>query len=232
LPVVAESQGIYRPVGISDFYKTTADVRIDRFGDVDDTARVEDPNKPGFLICGCPVEFRNIIDTAAQVSFLNLDGSADPLHSAFFGVIGSSDTETWRVDAGTANIIADVDTGVKIQLGNWYGIETDLDASSGALHATITDKTLGTTLYDNTIFLTDYGNYQPCVDGVFNTEAYLDSEESLLFGTDPTKNTPALVMFDNIDTISRHSNNHHGYASQDHGHDNAQWPNTIICNNG
>src|SRR4051812_5470731 len=55
LPAAAGLQGIYRPIETANSYATHADVRIDQFGDYDPTGAVEDPNKPGFLLCGCPV---------------------------------------------------------------------------------------------------------------------------------------------------------------------------------
>ena len=216
LPAVAESQGIFRPAATSDFYKTSADVRIDQFSDVDPTGLVEDPNNPGFLLCGCAIATKNVADTAMQVGFINFDGTTDPIHEPLVGVIASSDTRTWHLDALTSNILAEVDSGIPIQQGKWYGVETDFDAPTGALHATITDKTLGTTLYDNTILLSNYGNYDPSVDGVFNTEAYLEGELGLLFGSDPNLNTPHLAVIDNIDTISQQQG--HGYGLV-YGHD-------------
>ena len=59
LPAIADSQGIYRPIESSNFYRTQADVRVDQFSDVDPSGAVEDPNNPGFLLCGCPVGFEN-----------------------------------------------------------------------------------------------------------------------------------------------------------------------------
>ena len=66
LPAVAAAQGIFRPIDPTDHYATHADVRIDQFGDVDPTGAVEDPNNPGFLLCGCPVGTENILDWAGD----------------------------------------------------------------------------------------------------------------------------------------------------------------------
>ena len=106
--------------------------------------------------------------------------------------------------------------------GKWYGVEVDLNAKTGALHGVITDATLGTTLADKMVFLTDptYGAYDPKVDGVFDTESYMDSELTLVFGSDPNLNKPGLAVFDNIDTTNRHSGYGDGY---DHGSNAKLW---------
>ena len=75
LPGIADSQGIYRPIEPSDFYMTRADVRVDQFSDIDPAAAVEDPDNPGFLLCGCPVGVENLLDWPMQVAFAFLDGS-------------------------------------------------------------------------------------------------------------------------------------------------------------
>ena len=75
LPDVPYSQGIYRPIEPSDFYMTRVDVRIDQFSDIDPSVIVEDPDNPGFLLCGCPVGSENIVDWPMQVGFANIDGS-------------------------------------------------------------------------------------------------------------------------------------------------------------
>jgi len=87
----------------------------------------------------------------------------------------------------------------------------------------ITDATLGTTLADKMVFLTDpqYGAYDPKVDGVFDTESYMDGDLSLVFGSDPNLNKPGLAVFDNIDTINQHPGNAYG---SDHYHGgNSRW---------
>jgi hypothetical protein len=76
-PAIADSQGVYRLIDSANFYKTQADVRIDRLSDIDRSVIVEDPNNPGFLLCGCPVGTENIADWAMQVTFAFLDGNTD-----------------------------------------------------------------------------------------------------------------------------------------------------------
>jgi hypothetical protein len=101
LPAVADSQGIYRPIEASNFYATRADVRIDQFGEIDPAVAAEDPNNPGFLLCGCPVGTENLLDWPMQISFAYLDGATDLGHSPAAGVLASSQTHTWHLFAGT-----------------------------------------------------------------------------------------------------------------------------------
>jgi hypothetical protein len=224
LPAVAFAQGIFRPIDPTNDYATHADVRIDQFGDTDPTGAVEDPNNPGFLLCGCPDGTENILDWAGEVGFLNVAANpTNPAESPGFGITASSDTHTWHLWAVTNNVIADIDLGLKPVEGKWYGVEVDLNAKTGALHGEITDATLGTTLADKMVFLTDpqYGAYDPKVDGVFDTESYMDGDLSLVFGSDPNLNKPGLAVFDNIDTINQHPGNAYG---SDHYHGgNSRW---------
>jgi hypothetical protein len=222
LPNVALSQGIYRPIDPSDFYMTRADVRVDQFSDIDPAVAVEDPNNPGFLLCGCPVGTENLLDWPMQVSFVNLDGSTDPAHTPSAGIAASAQTHTWHLLAATLNVVADIDLGIHVEEGNRYGIETEFDATRGVLHGLVTDIATGATLSDKMIFLHDpkYGNYDPAVDGVFNAEAYIDGEVSLSESSDPTLTRPGLAVIDNIDS----SNYRAAYAyGQGHGQSSSSW---------
>src|SRR5262249_51155866 len=134
LPAIADSQGIYRPIEPADFYKTQVDVRIDQFSDVDRSVLVEDPNNPGFLLCGCPVGTESIDDWPMQVSFALLDNKTDPSLLPSAGLVVSSDTHTWHLFSLTQDILADVDLGVEVDEGKWYRAETDFDAANGILH--------------------------------------------------------------------------------------------------
>lgn len=239
LPDVALSQGIYRPIETSDFYMTRADVRVDQFSDVDPSGAVEDPNNPGFLLCGCPVGFENALDWPMQVSFVFLDGSTtDPAHAATAGILASAETHTWHLFAGTADIVANIDLGVQVEEGKWYGVETDFDATNGILHGLITDKATGAILSDTMAFLTDPryafagGTYDPSVDGVFNAEAYIDGELSLLLGHDQNLSKPGLAVIDNIDSASRHPGTAYGCGDgHDHG-GNIKWLDSISSHHG
>jgi len=222
LPGIADSQGIYRPIESSGFYKTQADVRIDQFGDTDPSGAAEDPNNPGFLVCGCPVQSVNLLDWPMQVSFAFLDGVTDPTHSPAVGVAASTQTHTWHLFAFTVNIAADFDLGIPVEEGKWYGVETDFDATTSALHGVVTDAS-GQTLADKMVFLhdpqyalTSNNTYDPNVDGVFNAEAYIDSELTLVVGTDPDLNKPGLGVIDNIDTFNLPPGNAYAYG---HDHD-------------
>jgi hypothetical protein len=131
----------------------------------------------------------------------------------------------------TANVVADIDLGVQVEEGKWYGVETDLDTTSGILHGVITDKATGAVLSDTMAFLHDpkYGNYDPSVDGLFNAEAYYDSEVSLFHTTDPSLTRPGLAVIDNIDSFNEQAGVFgHG---PDHG-SNTKWLDSISCDHG
>ena len=200
LPNVALSQGIYRPIEPSDFYMTRADVRVDQFSDIDPAVAVEDPNNPGFLLCGCPVGFESALDWPMGVTFAYIDGSIDPADAPAAGLLASAETHTWHLFSGTANVVVNIDLGVQVEEGKWYSVETDFNASNGALHGQVIDATTGLTLADKMVFVTDPkyafagGTYDPSVDGVFNTEAYNDGEVSLSHTSDPDLNKPGLAV--------------------------------------
>ena len=238
LPNVALSQGIYRPIEPSDFYMTRADVRVDQFSDIDPAVAVEDPNNPGFLLCGCPVGFESALDWPMGVTFAFLDGSIDPADAPAAGLVASAETHTWHLFAGTAHVVVNIDLGVQVEEGKWYSVETDFNASNGALHGEVIDATTGLTLADKMVFVTDPkyafagGTYDPSVDGVFNTEAYNDGEVSLSHTSDPTLTRPGLGVIDNIDSLNQHLGDAFGCGS---GHDHAannNWLDSIWPDHG
>jgi len=238
LPNVALSQGIYRPIEPSDFYMTRADVRVDQFSDFDTAVAVEDPNNPGFLLCGCPVGFESALDWPMGVTFAFLDGSIDPADAPAAGLIASAETHTWHLFAGTANVVANIDLGVQVEEGKWYSVETDFNASNGALHGEVIDATTGLTLVDKLVFVSDPkyafagGTYDPSVDGLFNTEAYNDGEVSLSHTSDPTLTRPGLAVIDNIDSFNQHPGDAFACGSiDDHGGSN-KWLGSIWSNQG
>lgn len=225
LPAVADSQGIYRPIDPGDSYATSADVRIDQFGDVDPAVAMEDPNNPGFLFCGCPIGTENLLDFPTSVGLTYLDGgTGDPSHQPGFGILASSQTHTWHLFFGTANVLADIDLGLGVQVGKWYGIETDFNATTGALHGLVTDAATGATLSNRSISVTDprYGAYNPNVDGVFNVELYIDGEITLAFSNNPALNKPGLAVIDNIDVAAGKQNHSYGFE-QDSGWNSRQF---------
>jgi hypothetical protein len=216
-PAIAGSQGIYRSIETSNYYKTQTDVRVDQFSDIDRSVIVEDPNNPGFLLCGCPIGGENLVDWPMQIGFAKLEGSIDPADAPGVGIIVSGETQTWHLFALTQNIVADLDLGVHVDEGKWYRAETDFDATHGVLHGVVTDITSGAILADKMVFLHDprYGNYDPDVDGVFNAEAYIDGEHSLLDSNDPSLTRPNLAVIDNIDSLN--SSTYAYGPGQDHG---------------
>jgi len=230
-PALAFSQGIYRSIESTNVYKTQADVRVDQFSDTDPSVIAEDPNNPGFLLCGCPLGAANLVDWPMQVAFADVKGNTtDPSDAPAAGLVVSGQTHTWHLFALTQNIVADLDLGVYVKEGQWYRAETDFNAIDGTLHGVVTDIASGAMLADKMIFLRDpkYGNYDPKVDGVFNSEAYLDGEHSLVPLTDPSLTRPNLAVIDNIDSLS------HGtlYAyGQGHGQGGNSWDG-ILCEHG
>ena len=216
LPSVSDDQGIYRPIDSSDFYKTSADVRVDQFGDTDPSVIVPDPNNPGFLLCGCPIGAENAVDWPMEIgwNFLSADTTIFA-ETPGAGIVASSDNHEWNLLFITTNVVAVVDMGVPVEPGKWYGVETDFDAYKGVLHGLLTDKTTGRTLADMTIKVADYGKYDPSVDGVFNTEAFFSGEGSLVHSSDPTLNRPNLAVIDNINSFKQNPGNAYGY-----GHNN------------
>ena len=70
---IAQSKGIYRAIGFSNFYSTNVDVRIDRFSDFD-------PN-PDLAQCGCPPGTEIGLDWAIQIGFSQLQGTTDPSYT-------------------------------------------------------------------------------------------------------------------------------------------------------
>ena len=215
LPSVDVNQGIYRPIEDTTFYKTSVDVRVDQFGDVDHSVIVPDPNNPGFLECGCPIGAENLVDWPIEAGFNLLTPDAPNFtETPAFGMIASSDDQHWHLAFLTTNIVKDIDMG-PVELGKWYGVETDFDANSGVLHGLLTDKASGMTLADITANVKDFGAYDPKVDGVFNTEAFFSGEVSLINSQDPTLNHPNLAVIDNINSFKQNQGKAYGY-----GHDN------------
>jgi hypothetical protein len=204
LPSVDVDQGIYREIADTTFYKTSADVRVDQLGDVDPSVNVEDPNNPGFLLCGCPVGTENINDWPMAVGWnLLTEESPNFTETSTGAVLASADDQQWHLTFITANVIADAPMGVPVTLGQWVGVETDFDATTGILHGLLTDKASGMTLADLTINVANFGPYDPKVDGVFNTESFTNAEISLINSKDPSLTQPSLAVIDNIDLGSQ-----------------------------
>jgi hypothetical protein len=205
LPFLGLSQGIYRSIEPSSFYSTSADVRVDQFSDFDPSVLVEDPNNPGFLLCGCPVGSEDLVDWPMQVGFTQLQqGKTNLVEAPNVGIVASSETQSWKLFALTANVLAVIDLGVPVQLGKWYGVEFDMHAT-GSAHARITDVATHSVLADKVASFADFGPWDPTTDGVFNVESFFDGEGS-------AKTTPNLAVIDNIDVPNPH-------ASADFGHD-------------
>ena len=114
LPAISDSQGIYRAIESSGFYSAHADVRVDQFSGFDPT--------PDLEACGCPPETVIGLDFPMQVGFGQLQGTTDLSHAPAFAVYASSETKTWQLFAGTQHVLAVIDLGLPVTLGQWYGL--------------------------------------------------------------------------------------------------------------
>jgi hypothetical protein len=182
VPAVGGVQGIYRTITPTNFYSTRADIRVDRFSDFD----------PNFdpTICGCPpgseVDFPvgpALMDTSPGTQF-----HLWPTVQLYPG----ARSQDWRLFVGTADAVADTDLGLPVELGKWYGVQLDLDATAATARSRITDLATGATLLDTVTSLSALGPWDPAVDGIFNVESFWDAEIS-------AKTTPGLWVIDNID---------------------------------
>ena len=139
------------------------------------------------------------------------------LKPATAAVVASSDDQQWHLAFVTANVVADAPMGVPVKLGQWVGVETDFDATTGLLHGLLTDKASGMTLADMTLNAADFGKYDPKADGVFNIEAFTSGDISLINSQDPSLTHPDLAVIDNIDSFNnQHRGNAFGFG---HDHD-------------
>lgn len=182
LPGFAPSQGIYRSIAPSNSYSMSVDVRVDRFSDFDSNA---DP-----VACGCPPG-AVVFDWPMQVGFSQLQGTLDPAKVPTVGLFVGAVSQSWRLFTGTANTFGEPDLGVPVVLGTWYGLQLDLDALAGTLHSRITDVATGSTLLDTVTSLSQFGAWDPAVDGQFNIESFLGGELS-------ATTTSGLAVVDNI----------------------------------
>lgn len=178
---IAPSQGIYRAILPSTSYSTRADVRIDRFSDFDPNV---DPTA-----CGCPPGSE--IDFPVGPALMQ---SAPPPFHLFpmVQLYPGARSQDWRLFVGTANVVTDLDLGLPVTLGKWYGVQLDVDAVAATARSHITDLATGTTLLDTVTSLSTFGAWDPAIDGVFNIEAFWDGELS-------AKTTSGLWVIDNID---------------------------------
>ena len=176
LPAIAPSQGIYRMVPLSSSYSSKADVRVDRFSDF---AAGTNPTT----------------DWAMAVGINDLQGTTDPALIPSIQIYASAITHTWRLFAVTTDVSADLDLGVPVTLGTWYGVQVDLNALTGSVHSTITDAATGASLADVTTALTGFGSWVPSVDGAFNIEGFFDGELT-------ATTTSNLAVVTNIDQVN------------------------------
>jgi hypothetical protein len=181
---IAQSKGIYRAIGNSNFYSTNVDVRIDRFSDFD-------PN-PDLAQCGCPPGTEIGLGWAIQIGFSQLQGTTDPSHTPTVALLAGARTQTWQLLAATQNVVADLDLGVPAVLGKWYGVQLDLDAISASVHTRIVDGSTGSTLLDSVTSLLPFGPWDPAIDGQFDIEGFFGGEIT-------AETTPGLAVVDNID---------------------------------
>jgi hypothetical protein len=190
-PQIGIDKGIYRAIEPDGHYSIRADVRIDQFSDYDPSEYVEDPNNPGFYPCGCPVGSE--LEFPVQIGFAKTMTDGSPLHLwPQMGIYAGAISKEWKVFDWTANTYTDHTLGLPVVLGKWYGIEFDVDAPDATMRSLITDRASGDVLVDRTEDLTQFGNWDPTIDGSFDLEA--------LFGGELTaKLQPNIFAMDNID---------------------------------
>ena len=196
LPQIGVDKGIYRGIEPEGHYSTRADVRIDQFSDYDPSEYVEDPNNPGYYPCGCPVGSE--LDFPLQIGFVKTMTDGSPLHLwPGMGIYAGAVSQEWRVFDFTANTYTDHTLGLPVVLGKWYGVEFDIDAVHATMRSLITDQASGDVLVDRTEDLTQFGNWDPTIDGNFDVEAVYGGELT-------AKLTPNIMAMDNIDVpVSR-----------------------------
>ena len=85
-----------------------------------------------------------------------------------------------------------IDLGAPATIGKWYDVQLDLDAVAANVHSRVTDIATGLMVLDNVTSLLPYGDWNPSVDGIFNTEGYFSGEVT-------AKTTSGLAVLDNID---------------------------------
>ena len=114
-----------------------ADIRIDRFSDFDPNV---DPTA-----CGCPPGSE--IDFPVGPALMQ---SAPPPFHLFPTVqlYPGARSQDWRLFVGTANVVTDLDLGLPVTLGKWYGVQLDVDAVAATARSHITDLATGATLLD------------------------------------------------------------------------------------
>ena len=176
LPAIAPSQGIYRAVPLSSTYSSKADVRVDRFSDF---ATGTNPTT----------------DWAMAVGINQLQGTTDPAFIPSIQIYASAITHSWRLFAATTDVSADLDLGVPVTLGTWYGVQVDLNALTGSVHSSIIDAATGVSLADVTTALTSFGSWIPSVDGAFDIEGFFDGELT-------ATTTSNLAIVTNIDQVN------------------------------
>jgi hypothetical protein len=182
VPAVGGIQGIYRTITPSGFYSSHADIRVDRFSDFD----------PNFdpVVCGCPPGSE--VDFPAGVTLMEMSAGTQFHLWPTVGLYPGARSQDWRLFVGTANAVADLDLGLPVTLGKWYGVQLDLDANAATTRSRITDLVTGATLLDTVTSLSALGQWDPAIDGRFDIESFWDGEGS-------AKTTPSLWVVDNID---------------------------------
>ena len=124
---VSTSGGIFREVGKSDYYKFSADIRIDRWSNSSKAFFTDWAWAMGVLSLPDKIDFNG----GAQITFV-----AQPV------------AENWvlyalRSDVKSYNDFFNIEFPGKVKLGTWYHIEFSLDNKTGLVFTKVTDLSTG-----------------------------------------------------------------------------------------
>jgi hypothetical protein len=153
LAALAPSQGIYRSVEVRAEYSVSADVRVDRFSD------------------GAEFSGQN---WAMQVGLGKLIAGEDPCCGPQCGIFADSFKQSWRVYvAGTkSGFLTEIELGIGVDIGRWYRVAMDLNATTGEVRSRVTDLATMTLLVDVTNPIKGWGPDE----GLYDIVCLMDGE--------------------------------------------------------
>jgi hypothetical protein len=170
-PAIAESQGSYLLVPVSSVYTIAADVRIDQFSD----NSLSEPS-----------------DWAMQIGVGKLDGDTDLAFTPQVGIYAAAKTHGWRLyAAGIAVGFGDIDLEAVAEVGVWYHVEMEFNATTGLTHSFIRNLATDVVVVDRTDQIEGWTPQ----DGIFDRLMLIDGELT------PETTIPNIAVVDNV-TVS------------------------------